>query len=128
KVTIPYRKALYRLSLADGPVLDLMCHDSPGAVAPEEGVRIMCHHPFDDKKRVYVTPTEVTRLTSVVWDGKRAAPQPSLERQRAFVQDQLSKLRADHLRPLNPTPFKVSLSDDLFSEMHDLWKAEMPVA
>ena len=32
------------------------------------------------------------------------------------------------LRPLNPTPYKVSVSMDLYHYIHDLWMQEIPVA
>ena len=40
---------------------------------------------------------------------------------------QLRDVREDHLRRLNPTPYKVSVTSDLYTFMHDLWLAEAPV-
>jgi nicotinate phosphoribosyltransferase len=41
---------------------------------------------------------------------------------------QLQALRPDHLRALNPTPYKVSVSEHLYQFLHDLWLAEAPIA
>lgn len=39
----------------------------------------------------------------------------------------LKLLREDHLRPVNPTPYKVAVSADLFHFLHDLWMREVPI-
>lgn len=52
---------------------------------------------------------------------------PPLGKLREFVQSQLSLMREDHLRPLNPTPYKVSVSTDLYHYIHDLWMKEVPI-
>jgi nicotinate phosphoribosyltransferase len=36
-------------------------------------------------------------------------------------------MRPDHLRLLNPTPYKVSVSSELYSFIHDLWLQEAPI-
>ena len=56
------------------------------------------------------------------------APFPPLAELRAFVHAQLALIREDHLRPLNPTPYKVSVSTELFHYIHDLWMREIPIA
>jgi nicotinate phosphoribosyltransferase len=56
------------------------------------------------------------------------APFPPLSALKGFVTNQLALLREDHLRPLNPTPYKVSVSMDLYHYIHDLWMQEIPVA
>lgn len=35
--------------------------------------------------------------------------------------------REDHIRPLNPTPYKVSVSAELYDFMHRLWLNEAPI-
>lgn len=56
------------------------------------------------------------------------APFPRVEELRTFVRAQLDLMRSDHLRPLNPTPYKVSVSPELFHFCHDLWMKEVPIA
>jgi nicotinate phosphoribosyltransferase len=127
KVTIPGRKEVYRLVGADGrPVLDLMTR--VGEEKPEPGRRILCRHPFDETKRAYVTPTEVLPLNECVWAGQpdRAAMRP-LKAVRAHALSQLAQFRPDHLRAVNPTPYKVSVSEQLYEFMHGLWLHEAPI-
>jgi nicotinate phosphoribosyltransferase len=127
KVTIPSRKEAFRLIGQSGqPLLDLMIQaDEP---PPRAGSRILCRHPFDETKRAYVTPTEVQRLQQVVWDGCPKVDLRPLVEIRASVLDQLSRLRPDHLRALNPTPYKVSVSEKLYDFIHGLWLEEAPIA
>ncbi|MCL4466028.1 MAG: nicotinate phosphoribosyltransferase [Chloroflexi bacterium] len=128
KVTIPGRKEAYRLVGADqSPILDLMVQNGEPAPRPDE--RILCRHPFDETKRAYVTPTAVVPLQNLVWDGS-VAPDTvrPLAEVRQYVLDQLAVLRPDHLRVLNPTPYKVSVSERLYEFSHSLWLAEAPVA
>lgn len=55
------------------------------------------------------------------------APSPSIEELRAFCGAQVRLLREDHLRPLNPTPYKVSVSTELFHFIHDMLLREVPI-
>ena len=128
QVIIPGRKESYRLIGANkSPLLDLMIQ--AGEERPRPGQRILCRHPFDETKRAYVTPSEVVPLQSLVWNGAvvPGSLQPLAE-VREFVLQQLAVLRPDHLRVLNPTPYKVSLSENLYQFSHRLWLAEAPVA
>ena len=36
--------------------------------------------------------------------------------------------REDHLRPLNPTPYKVSVNKELYNFVHEMWLKESPIA
>ena len=36
-------------------------------------------------------------------------------------------LRDDHLRPINPTPYKVSVSEELYAYLHSLWMQQTPI-
>lgn len=130
KITIPGRKEAFRLIGTDGvPILDMMIRS--GESPPQIGKRMMCRHPFDEKKRAYVTPSDVIPLHYCFWDGEKGGIQitpPSLDELKHFVQSQLTLMREDHLRPLNPTPYKVSVSSELYSFMHDLWMREFPIA
>ncbi|HUL31869.1 MAG TPA: nicotinate phosphoribosyltransferase [Thermodesulfobacteriota bacterium] len=126
KMTIPGRKEVYRLCGEDGfSLLDLMV--KVGDKPPEPKKRVLCHHPFDHIKRVYVTPSEVIPLHHCVWDGKRVYPEIPLSESRNYVLDQLRSTREDHLRDINPTPYKVSVSEQLYSYVYHLWTEESPV-
>ena len=58
KMTIPGKKEAYRLFGEDGySLLDLMIR--VGDKPPDPAKRVLCHHPFDHIKRVYVTPSKV---------------------------------------------------------------------
>ena len=129
KITIPGRKDCYRLYGQSGePIVDLLLLSSNSPPLP--GKRILCRHPFDANKRVYVTPSRVVLLHQLVWDGEVGLvnPFPSLTELRHRVQRELSQWREDHLRRLNPTPYKLSVTSDLYTFMHDLWLSETPIA
>lgn len=126
KVTIPGRKDGYRLYGSEGyPIADLMV--SAGDTPPQPGQRILCCHPYDEKRRSYISPRRIEDLHRCVWDGGPTIDPPDLESSRALARRQIRALRADHTRMLNPTPYKVSLSEQLFTFMHDLWRREAPV-
>lgn len=109
QVTIPGRKEAYRLFNAAGEaVLDLLI--ASGTTPPVPQKRILCRHPFDANKRAYVTPSRVQALHSCWFDGGLTKPFPSLREIRTKVQHQLSTFREDHLRRLNPTPYKLSVT------------------
>ncbi|CAD5218822.1 unnamed protein product [Bursaphelenchus okinawaensis] len=127
KVTIPGRKQCYRLyGKAGFAILDLMLtEDEP---APEPNKNIMCRHPFQESKRAMVIPAKVEKLQLVFWDGKTIAhPLPTLEKIRQHVHNSISDLRGDHKRNLNPTPYKVSVSEKLYNFLHTLWLQNAPV-
>src|SRR5512139_2709235 len=126
KMTIPGKKEAYRLVGEDGySLVDLMVR--VGDKPPEPSKRVLCHHPFDQIKRVYVTPSKVVPLHHCVWDGKRVYPEVSLNEVRGYVLDQLRSTREDHLRDINPTPYKVSVSEELYDYVYHLWAEESPV-
>jgi len=130
KVSVPGKKIIYRLiGRAGFPLVDLMILDSESPDnEPRAGERVMCRHPLDPTKRVVCIPHKVQALLSVVWDTKRSHPPNSITSIRAVAMKELSLLRHDHVRYLNPTPYKVSLSEHLFTTMHDLWRVEAPIA
>ncbi len=126
KMTIPGKKEAYRLFSEDGySLLDLMIR--VGDKPPEPTKRVLCHHPFDHIKRVYVTPSKVIPLHHCVWDGKRVRPEVLLNESRDYVLNQLRSTRGDHLRDINPTPYKVSVSEELYNYVYNLWTEESPV-
>ena len=133
KISLPGRKNAYRLFAGNGDraepvaVVDLMtlADEEP----PVAGQPVLCRHPFEETKRVLVTPRQVEDLLTVVWDGaaQRHALQP-LGQVRAAVLEQLARFRQDHLRAANPTPYKVSVSARLYDFVHDLLAREVPIA
>lgn len=138
KVTIPGRKEAYRLyDSNDLPILDLMI--TAGSKPPEAGRKILCRHAYDEKMRCFVIPSRVEQLHELVWDGKLVKPLPSMSEVRERCKKQITTMREDHMRRLNPyfyffficftyrTPYKVSLSSELYTFMHDLWLSEAPI-
>jgi nicotinate phosphoribosyltransferase len=128
KITIPGRKEGYRLIGADKtPLLDVIIKVGDEAPTPEK--KFFCRHPFEESKRAYVVPTEVRPLHHPYWDGRHPVYQPSnIHDTRNHVLQQLKEFRPDHLRPVNPTPYKVAVSDELYSFIHGLWMQEAPIA
>jgi nicotinate phosphoribosyltransferase len=127
KVTIPGRKQAYRLMGETGKaILDLMMLEREAS--PQPGGRILCRHPFNETARVYVSPSRVVPLHTTVWDGKVSAGAiRPIEEVRSFAAEQLAILREDHLRAVNPTPYKVSVSETLYDYLHELWSEEAPI-
>ncbi|KAG6550176.1 hypothetical protein Mapa_008134 [Marchantia paleacea] len=126
KVTIPCKKQCYRLYGKEGYALvDLMVGEDEPA-----GERILCRHPFSESKRAYVIPQRVEPLYKCYWSGTSGAPReplPPLEELRRHCQEELAAQRTDHMRGLNPTPYKVSVSGKLYDFIHFLWLSEAPV-
>jgi len=127
KVTMPGKKRAFRLYGKDGfAIIDLL--QMPDELPPESGVRVLCRHPFSESRRAYVSPYKVEELYDVVWkDGMRVGGRTSLEQIRQHVQHSLRTLRPDHKRSLNPTPYKVSVSDKLYQFIHKLWLENAPI-
>ena len=139
KTVIPGRKQVYRVSGARSafPLVDII--QLASAAPPQPDLRIMCRHPFQEKKRAQITPCKVTPLLRLVWDAAQGRvvedtsssgscdSSARVEVIRAFIKEQLQQLRPDHLRYLNPTPYKVSVDEALYDFMHSLWMTEAPV-
>eukprot|EP00616_Rhizochromulina_sp_CCMP1243_P000511 CAMPEP_0118980012 /NCGR_PEP_ID=MMETSP1173-20130426/27292_1 /TAXON_ID=1034831 /ORGANISM="Rhizochromulina marina cf, Strain CCMP1243" /LENGTH=543 /DNA_ID=CAMNT_0006930323 /DNA_START=130 /DNA_END=1761 /DNA_ORIENTATION=+ len=128
KVMIPKNKSIFRLFSAEGPaILDLVVTDDEEP--PKAGVKVLCRHPFQENRRANVTPARVQRLLECIWNGPEGfeAVIPDLEVARQYAMDQVKTIRADTIRPLNPTPYKVSVSQKLYGFLHDLWLQEMPI-
>ncbi|KAG8200816.1 hypothetical protein JTE90_006396 [Oedothorax gibbosus] len=127
KVTIPGRKNVYRIFGQDGHALiDLLqMHDEP---PPELGQKVLVRHPFQESKRAYVQPVQVMDLHVLCFEnGKICIDLPVLSEIRQRVKDSLATLRSDIKRNLNPTPFKVSVSGQLYQFMHNLWSENAPI-
>lgn len=127
KVTIPGRKNIYRLYSESGHVLiDLM--NRAQEKAPEVGKKVLCRHPFEESKRAFVTPSRVDALYKVYWkNGALQQTLPDLQTVREKVIGSLRTLRPDIKRYLNPTPYKVAVSDALYTFLHELWLQNAPI-
>nr|CCA23353.1 nicotinate phosphoribosyltransferase putative [Albugo laibachii Nc14] len=129
KVTIPGAKSAFRLLGENGkPILDVMIGSKEPP--PTVGKRILCRHPFDELRRAYVTPSKTISLHELVWDGSNGgliADLPTLEQRREYVWQQFQLIREDVVRSLNATPYKVSVSNELYDFIHDMWLHEYPV-
>ncbi|TVU43995.1 hypothetical protein EJB05_03419 [Eragrostis curvula] len=129
KVSIPCKKKCYRLYGKEGyPLVDIMTgEDEPG---PKVGERLLCRHPFNESKRAYVVPQQVEELLRCYWPGNSAKQReelPSIHEIRSQCIRHLERMRPDHMRRLNPTPYKVSVSPELYDFIHFLWLNEAPV-
>jgi len=119
KITIPCKKSVYRLFGKDGnALLDLLVMDND-EFRPLPGKRILCRHPFVAERRCYVTPSRVESLLHLWWDGT-IAPLPNLEQVRTYCMNSLTFLTDDIKRSLNPTPYKVSVSENLYNLLNEL--------
>eukprot|EP00658_Telonema_sp_P-2_P001821 TRINITY_DN1067_c0_g1_i4.p1 TRINITY_DN1067_c0_g1~~TRINITY_DN1067_c0_g1_i4.p1 ORF type:complete len:150 (+),score=40.80 TRINITY_DN1067_c0_g1_i4:156-605(+) len=121
------KKNAYRLYDKNGSaVLDYLCGSDEEP--PQAGKQILCRHPFDRMKRVYVTPHRVESLLELVWDnGKLVRESAGVMAARERLEVSLGEMRDDHKRSLNPTPYKVSLSEHLYDFLHKLMEHEAPI-
>ncbi|KAG4996266.1 hypothetical protein JHK84_027316 [Glycine max] len=61
------------------------------------------------------------------FEDKKKDSLPALRDIRERCINQLEQMRSDHMRRLNPTPYKVSVSAKLYDFIHFLWLNEAPV-
>ncbi|CAF2114096.1 hypothetical protein Bca4012_096171 [Brassica carinata] len=129
KVSIPCKKRSYRLYGKEGyPLVDIMTGENEPP--PKVGERLLCRHPFNESKRAYVVPQRVEELLKCYWRGSAGEAReelPPLKEIRDRCIKQLENMRPDHMRRLNPTPYKVSVSAKLYDFIHFLWLNEAPV-
>lgn len=75
-----------------------------------------------------MTPSEVIDLHALVFDGARCGDLGvTLKEIRSHCQEQLRTVREDILRPLNPTPYKTSVTPALFAFFQEIWQRNEPV-
>ncbi|KAK9753071.1 Nicotinate phosphoribosyltransferase C-terminal domain [Popillia japonica] len=127
KVIIPGKKDLYRLYSKSGDALiDLMQNSDESP--PAENKKVLCRHPFEESKRAFVIPSKVEAMLKIYWkDGKVQQNLPNLKTVRETVKESLKSIRSDIKRNLNPTPYKVSVSDSLYTFLHTLWLENAPI-
>ncbi|KAH0486273.1 MAG: hypothetical protein KVP17_004719 [Porospora cf. gigantea B] len=135
KATMPGHKALYRFfNDDDTPILDLVL--SATETPPEPRERFFCQHLTDMSKRCYAIPQKVVPLLVTIWDGKLVDEYLhfweedhheylKVARQRCAFQ--LRRMRQDHLRHLNPTPYKISASAAYAQLFKRHWDDTSPV-
>lgn len=126
KMVIARRKQAYRLFGAEGYAIGDLMTDF-GEKPPLIGEKALCLHPFVESKRRYVISQKVVSLLSCWWANGTVHVPPTLTESRQFVIDQLHSWRPDHLRFLNPTPYKVSVNSALYDDLHRLWRKEVPI-
>ncbi len=68
------------------------------------------------------TPIDVDRVS-----GTKTYHLADLHESRAYCMNRLNKFRQDILRPLNPTPYKLAVSDKFFHFFKDKWQQQAPV-
>ncbi|XP_055351332.1 nicotinate phosphoribosyltransferase-like [Paramacrobiotus metropolitanus] len=129
KVTIPGRKTFYRLVGGSGNEALVDIVQGVDEAPPEPGKRILCRHPFEESKRANVLPVSVECMHELYFDNGQVLREklPTMQQIRENVKRHLELLRDDHKRRLNPTPFKVSVSPELYTYLHDLWMANAPI-
>lgn len=126
KVTIPGKKDVYRLHGDTHALIDLMQRTIEAPPNPNE--KVLCRHPFQETKRAYVIPTKVENLLTLFWnEGYICQSLPNLQEIKENVKNSLKILRPDIKRTLNPTPYKVSVSDNLYQFLHLLWLENAPI-
>ncbi|KAF8819712.1 nicotinate phosphoribosyltransferase [Cardiosporidium cionae] len=105
KITMPASKAVYRLYSSSGsPIIDLL--DKTKNLEPVRLQKIFCRHLFDETKRCYVIPDKVAREKCI---------------------EALKLFRKDHLRLINPTPYKISASESYYEYFRRIWSLLTPV-
>ena len=76
-----------------------------------------------------MVPSAVQPLEVTIWDGPNGTSLDPvrLDEARTHAMLQLASVRGDITRPLNPTPYKVSVSQALYDFLHTLWQENMPI-
>nr|XP_009857496.1 nicotinate phosphoribosyltransferase-like protein isoform X1 [Ciona intestinalis] len=127
KINLPGKKNVFRLYSEDGlAILDLiqLCTEKPPAV----GKKILVRHPFNESKRAYVCPHKVELLYTDYWgDNCLMQSFSTLQETKQIASDSLKTLRQDIKRELNPTPYKVSVTNEMYHFLHDLWLKHAPI-
>ncbi|CEF60035.1 Nicotinate phosphoribosyltransferase [Strongyloides ratti] len=127
KISIPGKKNCYRIyGKSNYSILDLMTLENEEP--PQPGKQILCRHPFEEGKRAIVIPSKVEKLQEVYWDhGKVTHYMPTLKEIKQNLALSMKSIRKDHCRFVNPTPYKVSVSEKLYEFLHEIWLQNAPV-
>lgn len=127
KMTLPGKKEAYRLYGTQGycliDIMQLTTED-----VPEIGKKVLCRHMFDRAKRCYVVPQKIEKLHKLYWqNGSVCRKLPTLNEIKQRVQDSLATIRPDIKRNLNPTPYKIAVSQHMYDFIQDLWLENAPI-
>lgn len=122
KVTLPGRQELYRLYTADGmAAADLI------ALAEEEydfTQPLTIFDPQDTWKKMTLTGYTARKLLEPLFTGGvPAGPSPALPEIQAWRRQDEGTIWEQHLRLVNPSAFKVDLSDRLWALRHGMLHA-----
>eukprot|EP00116_Pleurobrachia_bachei_P015187 sb/3475449/ len=122
---MPGKKVLYRLYGREGhPLADLIQEESE----PTPTGRVLCRHPINEIKRVYINPSEVHQLQKVyIRNGELIEELPNIREIKERCDREIGSMRKDHIRLLNPTPYKVSVSEEMYSLMHKMILEHTPI-
>jgi nicotinate phosphoribosyltransferase len=129
KVLVPGAKRGYRLVGSDGQFLaDVLI--LPEEAPPVAGQPFLVRDPISETMRIKILPSVVIPLHVLVWDGRimdGVLEDVSICATQARVQTEMARLPQMHQRRLNPTPYRVGVSDSVFAQMHKLWLASAPI-
>uniref|UniRef100_A0A6G3MGL8 nicotinate phosphoribosyltransferase n=1 Tax=Henneguya salminicola TaxID=69463 RepID=A0A6G3MGL8_HENSL len=118
KSYIPFKKMCYRFFNKEGlAVLDYLTlwDEEP----PKPMDKILCYHPYHIGVKTYIIPSKIQTLTKLVFThGSPCQQFKTFENIRNEVKKNVKTIRPDHLRYINPTPYKVSLSEKLYNAHH----------
>ncbi|MFA6594201.1 MAG: nicotinate phosphoribosyltransferase [Candidatus Buchananbacteria bacterium] len=134
KMTIPGAKRAIRLYGADGKaILDLLVADEEYDEVVQSiraSNEILCRDPVNETVRCKVKPATGKELHQLVFfNGQRfdSLAQGVLGVQAHVKRQFKEETREDHLRPENPTPFKVAVTELVYQQMHALMASEAPI-
>ena len=127
KTTIPYGKKLFRLFDQDKQALaDVMFNkDTFDNDIFTKNSELIFRHPTDGTKRFKISTTKVTAEPlhiTLMENGNVVvnSADVTVQHGKQYCIDRLKSIRPDHLRITNPTPYKVSVSDDLYNAIAHL--------
>ncbi|MDB5037492.1 MAG: nicotinate phosphoribosyltransferase [Bacteriovoracaceae bacterium] len=124
KLVIPGAKKAFRLYGSDNSMLlDLLTLNE---TAPKPGEKISVFHPSDPFKNAFVTPSKIESLLQPIFKNGKWLDRRSLEEMRTQSLNDMKSLRPDISRRANPSPYKVSLTQDLKQLLDQLYKKERP--
>lgn len=127
KSTIPGKKYVYRLFGQDGlAILDLMTNQAGIENLIDDMGQITCVDPKNPLRHVkvqYYSHKEL--LTSVLVEGTiKSDVDLSAKKAKLICDEQIQTIRPDHLRILNPTPYKISVGIKYMELIKELFDAE----
>lgn len=83
---------------------------------------------FQESRRAYATPVRVEPLHYLFLDnGEIKQKMPTLLEIKNRVAQSIQNLRPDIKRYLNPTPYKVAVTEKLYIFLHAIWLQNAPV-